>query len=145
MWQIPLKHTVKNEQTGTLILNSPSHISSYAHIYGQNDYSAKPFVPIGMESLVHDKPQRRWTFAEHCKKGFVLVKNGVGYSDRPRVDHPHFPAPVVLECHSKHETFLTVLRKCPSTLGLVVDERLHDDGDKLFGTVVVLPVDVGVG
>ena len=25
-----------------------------------------------MESLVHDKPQRRRTFVEHCKKGFVL-------------------------------------------------------------------------
>ena len=36
-------------------------------------------------------------------------------------------------------------RKCPSTLGLVVDERLHANGDKWFGAVVVLPVDVGVG
>jgi hypothetical protein len=25
-----------------------------------------------MELLVHDKPQRRRTFAEHCRKGFVL-------------------------------------------------------------------------
>ena len=49
-----------------------THISSYAHVYGQHDYSVKPFVTIGMESLVHDKPQRRRTFAEHCKKGFVL-------------------------------------------------------------------------
>ena len=49
-----------------------THISSYAHVYGQHDYSAKPFVPIGMESLFHDKPQRQWKFAEHYKKGFVL-------------------------------------------------------------------------
>ena len=49
-----------------------THISYYAHVYGQHNYSAEPFVPIGMESLVHDKPQRRRTFAEHCKKGFVL-------------------------------------------------------------------------
>ena len=52
--------------------NVNTHISSYAHVYGQHDYSAEPFVPIGMESLVHDKPQRRQKFAEHCKKGFVL-------------------------------------------------------------------------
>ena len=49
-----------------------THILAYAHVYGKHDYSAEPFVPIGMESLVHNKPQRRRTFAEHCKKGFVL-------------------------------------------------------------------------
>ena len=38
--------------------NVNTHISSYAHVYRQHDYSAKPFVPIGMESLVYDKPQR---------------------------------------------------------------------------------------
>ena len=31
-------------------------ISSYTHVYGKHDHNAKPFVPIGMESLVHDKP-----------------------------------------------------------------------------------------
>ena len=52
--------------------NVNPHISSYAHDYGQHGYSVEPFVPIGMESLVHDKTQRRQTFAEHCRKGFVL-------------------------------------------------------------------------
>ena len=47
-------------------------ISAYTHVYGQHDYDAAPFVPIGMETLVHVKPHRRKTFAEHCKKGFVL-------------------------------------------------------------------------
>ena len=47
-------------------------ISSYAYAYGQHDYNDAPFVPIGMESLVHDKPNRRKTFTEHCKKGYVL-------------------------------------------------------------------------
>ena len=52
--------------------NVNTHISAYAHVYGQHNYSAEPFVPLGMESLVHYKPQRRQKFAEHCKKGFVL-------------------------------------------------------------------------
>ena len=52
--------------------NVNTHISSYSHVYRQHNYSTEPFVPIGMESLVHDNPQRRRTFAEHCKKGFVL-------------------------------------------------------------------------
>ena len=47
-------------------------ISAYAHVFGPHDYNAAPFVPIGMETLVHEKPKRRGTFAEHCRKGFVL-------------------------------------------------------------------------
>ena len=38
-----------------------------------------------------------------------------------------------------------MLCKCPSTLWLVVDKRFIADGDKRFGAVVVLLVDVGIG
>ena len=48
------------------------NMSAYAHLYGQHDYNKHPFVPIGMEALVHDKPQLRRTYAEHCSKAFVL-------------------------------------------------------------------------
>jgi hypothetical protein len=48
-------------------------MSAYAHVYqGHHDYSKHPFVPIGMEALVHENPQKRRTFAQHCKKGYVL-------------------------------------------------------------------------
>ena len=47
-------------------------ISAYAHLYGTYDYNAAPFVPVGMETLVHDNPIRRGTFAEHYSKGLVL-------------------------------------------------------------------------
>eukprot|EP00804_Cyclotella_cryptica_P027931 CCRYP_003827-RA/>CCRYP_003827-RA protein AED:0.22 eAED:0.22 QI:0/0/0/1/1/1/3/0/649 len=52
--------------------NNNPKISSYAHLYGHHDYNSHPFVPIGMEALVHDKPHRRKSFAQHCTKGFVL-------------------------------------------------------------------------
>ena len=52
--------------------NAHPKLSAYAHVYGPHNYDAHPFVPIGMETLVHEKPRRRKTFAEHCKKGFVL-------------------------------------------------------------------------
>ena len=57
-----------------LLQQSNAHptISAYAYVYGPHNYDAHPFVPIGMETLVHEKPRRRKTFAEHCKKGFVL-------------------------------------------------------------------------
>ena len=52
--------------------NSNPKISAYAQVYGQHDYDATPFVPIGMETLVHERPHRRRSFVEHCKKGCVL-------------------------------------------------------------------------
>ena len=52
--------------------NANPKISTYAHLYGHHDYNAMPFVPIGMETLVHDRPHRRKSFAEHCSKGWVL-------------------------------------------------------------------------
>ena len=52
--------------------NVNPNILSYAQIYGLHDYNAAPFVPIGMETPVHEKPKRRGTFAEHCSIGYVL-------------------------------------------------------------------------
>jgi hypothetical protein len=47
--------------------------SAYAHVYqGQHDYKKHPFVPIGMDAMVHEMPHKRRTFAQHCKKGYVL-------------------------------------------------------------------------
>ena len=48
------------------------NISAYSHVYRPNNYNAETFVPIGMETLVYDKLKRRVTFAEHCRKCFVL-------------------------------------------------------------------------
>ena len=48
-------------------------ISAFTYVYGPHDYNVEPFVPIGMETLVHDKPRLRKTFAEHCSKVHVLV------------------------------------------------------------------------
>ena len=48
------------------------HISTYTHLHGHHNYNAKPFVPLGMEALTHNKPHRRKTFAQHCSKGWVL-------------------------------------------------------------------------
>ena len=47
-------------------------ISSYAHLNGTHNYSVLPFLPIGMEALIHEKPTCRKIFAEHCKKVYVL-------------------------------------------------------------------------
>ena len=48
------------------------NISVFAYLYGLHDYNSQPFVPIDMESMIHDKPPRRKTFTQHCSKGLVL-------------------------------------------------------------------------
>jgi hypothetical protein len=52
--------------------NANPKISAYAHLYGPHDYNALPFVPLGMEALVHDKPNQCKTYAQHCSKGWVI-------------------------------------------------------------------------
>jgi hypothetical protein len=48
-------------------------MSAYAHVYqGQHDYNKHPFVPIGMESLVHVKLHKQQTYAQHCNKGYII-------------------------------------------------------------------------
>ena len=47
-------------------------IPAFAYLYGRHNYYAQPFVPIGMEAMIHDKTSRRKKFAQHCSKGFVL-------------------------------------------------------------------------
>jgi hypothetical protein len=48
------------------------NLSAYAHVYGHHNYNKHPFVSIGMEALVHNKPHKCCTYAEHCKKAFVF-------------------------------------------------------------------------
>jgi hypothetical protein len=48
------------------------NILAYVHVYGHHNYNHHPFVPIGMEALVNDQPHKHRSFAQHCKKAFVL-------------------------------------------------------------------------
>ena len=44
-------HIIPQAERQLLLLshsNVNTHISAYAHVYGKQNYSAKPFVPIGM-------------------------------------------------------------------------------------------------
>jgi hypothetical protein len=56
-----------------LLCQSRAHpnLSAYARVYEHHDYNWHPFIPIGMEALVHDKPHKCRTYAEHCTKAFV--------------------------------------------------------------------------
>ena len=62
------------EQQLLLLRKSHVHpkVSAYAQVYRPHNYNVAPFVTIGMETLVHEKLKRRGTFAENCRKGYVL-------------------------------------------------------------------------
>jgi hypothetical protein len=48
-------------------------MSAYVHVYqGQHDYNNHLFVPIEMELLVHIKPYKQQTYAQHCDKGYII-------------------------------------------------------------------------
>eukprot|EP00804_Cyclotella_cryptica_P029980 CCRYP_013434-RA/>CCRYP_013434-RA protein AED:0.42 eAED:0.42 QI:0/0/0/1/0/0/2/0/227 len=48
--------------------NANPKISANVHLYGPHNYNVLPFIPLGIEALVHDKPTRRKTYAQHCSK-----------------------------------------------------------------------------
>ncbi len=48
------------------------NILAYAHVCGHHDYNRHLFVPISMEALVQDQPHKCCSFAQHCRKAFVL-------------------------------------------------------------------------
>ena len=47
-------------------------VAAYAYIYGPHNYNTKPFVHIGMDTLIHKKPSKRKTFTQYCVKLWVL-------------------------------------------------------------------------
>lgn len=70
--------------------NSNPKVSAYSHVHGQHDYNALPFVPIGMQTIVHEKPSKRRSWAQHGAKGFVLgtsyehYRNWIAYCTKSR-------------------------------------------------------------
>ena len=51
---------------------SNTNVSAYANLNGTHNYSAKPCVPLWMESTNHKKPNHWQMFAPRCVKVYVL-------------------------------------------------------------------------
>ena len=47
-------------------------VSAFAHLYGQHDYDANPWAPLGTAVEMHIMPAQRRTFAAHTKSGFYI-------------------------------------------------------------------------
>ena len=55
-----------------MFTNTNPKVSTCTHLHGPHNYNAQPWVPIGIEAMIHDKPNKRKTFAQHCSKGYGI-------------------------------------------------------------------------
>jgi hypothetical protein len=52
--------------------NTTPSVSAYTHLCGPFDYNKMPLAPMGCEALVHEKMDKRGTWAYHCVDGWYL-------------------------------------------------------------------------
>jgi hypothetical protein len=68
--------------------NATPNILAYAHLSGPFDYNKMPLAPMGCEAQVHEKTNKRGTWAYHLLDGWYLFTSPEHY-------HTHY-------CHIKH-------------------------------------------
>ena len=47
-------------------------MSAYAYLWGQHDYNANPYAPLGCKVEVHIVPDQRETWAPHTASGYYI-------------------------------------------------------------------------
>jgi hypothetical protein len=52
--------------------NATPTVSAYAHLSGPFDYNKMPLAPMGCEVQIHEKTDKRGTWAYHCVDGWYL-------------------------------------------------------------------------
>ena len=60
--------------------NAAPHVSAYAHISGPFDYNKMTLAPIGCEVQVHEKTDKRGTWAYHLVDGWYLATSPEHYN-----------------------------------------------------------------
>jgi hypothetical protein len=68
--------------------NATPNVSAYAHLSGLFDYNKMPLAPMGCEAQVHEKTDKRGTWAYHSVDGWYLFTSPEHYCTH--------------NCHIKH-------------------------------------------
>ncbi len=68
--------------------NATPNVSAYAHLSGPFDYNKMPLAPMGCEAQVHEKTDKRGTWAYHLVDGWYLFTSPEHYCTH--------------NCHIKH-------------------------------------------
>ena len=59
--------------------NATPNVSAYAHLSGPFDYNKMPLAPQGCEAQVHEKTDKRGTWAYHSVDGWYLITSPEHY------------------------------------------------------------------
>jgi hypothetical protein len=69
--------------------NATPNILAYAHLSGSFDYNTMPLAPMGCEAQVHEKTDKRCTWAYHLVKGWYLFTSPENYCNTQLSQQSH--------------------------------------------------------
>ena len=90
--------------------NSTPNVSAYAHLSGPFDYNKMPLAPMGCEAQVHEKTDKRGTWAYNSVDGWYLetspehyrthlwhikTTNSERFTDTTQFSHPKITKPAI--------------------------------------------------
>eukprot|EP00956_Cyclotella_meneghiniana_P017716 scaffold29109_cov56-Cyclotella_meneghiniana.AAC.5 len=117
--------------------NATPTVSAYAHLSGPFDYNKMPLAPMGSEVQVHEKTDKRGTWAFHSLDGWYLNTSPEHYrvhnchikstraerlSDTVQIKHKHITNPTL----SHSDKLMNALANCKAALmGKINNESDH--------------------
>jgi hypothetical protein len=117
--------------------NATPTVSAYAHLSGPFDYNKMPLAPMGCEAQVHEKTDKRGTWAFHSLDGWYLNTSPEHYrvhnchikstraerlSDTVQFKHKHITNPTL----SHSDKLMNALANCKAALmGKINNESDH--------------------
>ena len=117
--------------------NATPTVSAYAHLSGPFDYNKMPLAPMGCEAQIHEKTDKRGTWAFHSLDGWYLNTSPEHYrvhnchikstraerlSDTVQIKHKHITNPTL----SHSDKIMNALANCKAALmGEINNESDH--------------------
>ena len=107
--------------------NATPKVLAYAHMNGPFDYNKMPLAPMGCKVQVHEKTDKRGTWAYHCVDGWYLSTSNEHYrahkchvkatkgervSDTVQFQHKDITNPTV----TPHDKIMTALADCAKAI-----------------------------
>ncbi len=79
-------------------------VSAYAYFWGEHDYNANPFAPLGCKVEAHITPNKRETWAPHTASISTLAMHG----NTTAVMKSTSVTPSTQECVSPHSSSTSI-------------------------------------
>ena len=118
--------------------NATPTVSAYAHLTGPFDYNKMPLAPLGCEVQIHEKTDKRGTWAYHCVDGWYLFTSPEHYrvhnchvkatkkerlTDTIQFKHKHITSPSL----SPQDKLMNAIANCKAALlGATHEQSNHE-------------------